>query len=303
MTYSTEGEEVVLKSRMQEICKSGSVRGLVADSPKRGGGHEAYSTNLQVRFREGPRGGLPKGVGREAYSTVAFQSFRFHTLGPHVGTCGWNTLGRDGDSVTWRFDVVCQQPPRTSIVASLVMPWDTIDTLRTWHPCVQVKNNGTLSDSVWVALRFSDTLSDRTVYADSSHLLLHGGQSVDVSFRSIRFNVPGPYHGQLALRGLHGEEETVDWDFWVDGNLGVEERSVSAGVDVAPSVVRGVLFLLPSHFTLHSSLFSLSGQKVMALRSGANDVSALSPGVYFVRSEPSAVVREPLAVTKVVIAR
>jgi len=275
----------------------------VADSPKRGGGHEAYSTNLQVRFREGPRGGLPKGVGREAYSTVAFQSFRFHTLGPHVGTCGWNTLGRDGDSVTWRFDVVCQQPPRTSIVASLVMPWDTIDTLRTWHPCVQVKNNGTLSDSVWVALRFSDTLSDRTVYADSSHLLLHGGQSVDVSFRSIRFNVPGPYHGQLALRGLHGEEETVDWDFWVDGNLGVEERSVSAGVDVAPSVVRGVLFLLPSHFTLHSSLFSLSGQKVMALRSGANDVSALSPGVYFVRSEPSAVVREPLAVTKVVIAR
>jgi len=57
MTYSTEGEEVVLKSRMQEICKSGSVRGLVADSPKRGGGHEAYSTNLQVRFREGAGGG------------------------------------------------------------------------------------------------------------------------------------------------------------------------------------------------------------------------------------------------------
>jgi len=44
MTYSTEGEEVVPKSRMQEICTSGSVRGLVADSPKRGGGHEAYST-------------------------------------------------------------------------------------------------------------------------------------------------------------------------------------------------------------------------------------------------------------------
>ena len=34
MTYSTEGEEVVLKSRMQEICTSGSVRGLVVDSPK-----------------------------------------------------------------------------------------------------------------------------------------------------------------------------------------------------------------------------------------------------------------------------
>ena len=34
MTYSTEGEEVVLKSRMREICTSGSVRGLVVDSPK-----------------------------------------------------------------------------------------------------------------------------------------------------------------------------------------------------------------------------------------------------------------------------
>jgi len=43
MTYSTEGEEVVLKSRMREICKSGSVRGLVVDSHK-GVGHEAYST-------------------------------------------------------------------------------------------------------------------------------------------------------------------------------------------------------------------------------------------------------------------
>jgi len=34
MTYSTEGEEVVLKSRMREICKSGSVRGLVVDSQR-----------------------------------------------------------------------------------------------------------------------------------------------------------------------------------------------------------------------------------------------------------------------------
>jgi len=43
MTYSTEGEEVVL-SRMREIRTSGSVRGLVADSPQKGVGHEAYST-------------------------------------------------------------------------------------------------------------------------------------------------------------------------------------------------------------------------------------------------------------------
>ena len=34
MTYSTEGEEVVLKSRMQEICTSGSVRRLMMDSER-----------------------------------------------------------------------------------------------------------------------------------------------------------------------------------------------------------------------------------------------------------------------------
>jgi|GEM_PF-5589695 len=50
MTYSTEGEEVVL-SRMREIRTSGSVRGLVADSPQKGVGHEAYSTDLPLRAR------------------------------------------------------------------------------------------------------------------------------------------------------------------------------------------------------------------------------------------------------------
>jgi len=45
MTHPTEGEEVLLKSRMRGICKSGSVRGLVVDSRKRVG-HEAYSTTL-----------------------------------------------------------------------------------------------------------------------------------------------------------------------------------------------------------------------------------------------------------------
>jgi len=34
-----------------------------------------------------------------------------------------------------------------------------------------------------------------------------------------------------------------------------------------------------------------AGRKVLDLRPGANDISRLSPGVYFVRSEPSAVGR------------
>jgi len=70
-----------------------------------------------------------------------------------------------------------------------------------------------------------------------------------------------------------------------DSAGGVEETMNDARgtMNTRATIVRGVLFLLPSHLTLHPSLFSLSGQKVMSLRPGANDVSGLAPGVYFVR--------------------
>ena len=64
-----------------------------------------------------------------------------------------------------------------------------------------------------------------------------------------------------------------------------------------PTIVSGVLRLPLSQFTLHSSLFSLSGQKVMALRPGPNDVSRLAPGVYFVHAARDRAVRKVL-VTK-----
>jgi hypothetical protein len=61
------------------------------------------------------------------------------------------------------------------------------------------------------------------------------------------------------------------------------------------TIIRGVLFLPPSLLSPPSSLFSLDGRKVLNLRPGANDVSALSPGVYFVRSVPSAVAKVVIA--------
>jgi hypothetical protein len=97
--------------------------------------------------------------------------------------------------------------------------------------------------------------------------------------------------------------------------LGVEETP-NAEVRTAnpmPTIVRGVLVLdelgtrseLPERNSVMSraALLDASGRKVMDLRTGVNDVTHLAPGIYFVRSEPSAVGRQPSAVIKVVIAR
>jgi len=81
------------------------------------------------------------------------------------------------------------------------------------------------------------------------------------------------YYGSVFLRRNITQTGVVE-------TMNDERGTMNAG----PTIVRGVLFLSASTSTLHSSLFSLSGQKVMALHPGANDVSGLSPGVYFVRA-------------------
>ncbi|GEM_PF-4072404 len=53
-----------------------------------------------------------------------------------------------------------------------------------------------------------------------------------------------------------------------------------------PTIVRGILNLQPAIYNLQSEivLLDVGGRKVLTLKPGANDVSTLSPGVYFVRS-------------------
>jgi len=72
------------------------------------------------------------------------------------------------------------------------------------------------------------------------------------------------------------------------------------------TIIRNVLFL-PEASSLKpqatSCLLDICGRRVMDLAPGANVVRALAPGVYFVRADPSAVSRQPLAVTKVVLTR
>ena len=85
-----------------------------------------------------------------------------------------------------------------------------------------------------------------------------------------------------------------------------ETPNAAARTTNVPTIVRGVLFLPVAsrdEAEATSVLLDISGRKVLDLRAGANDVRQLAPGVYFVRPEPSAVSRQPSAVTKVVLAR
>jgi YVTN family beta-propeller protein len=84
-----------------------------------------------------------------------------------------------------------------------------------------------------------------------------------------------------------------------------DERGV---MSVGPSIVRGVLFL-PKMGTVPSgtvpvfgpSLLDINGRRVLELHQGANDVSRLSPGVYFVREAQAQAHAQ--AIHKVVVTR
>jgi YVTN family beta-propeller protein len=71
---------------------------------------------------------------------------------------------------------------------------------------------------------------------------------------------------------------------------GVEEspRPQATSFKLGPTIIRGVLFLgdCPRTGTVPKTvLLDISGRKVLDLKPGPNDVSALAPGVYFVRNE------------------
>ena len=81
---------------------------------------------------------------------------------------------------------------------------------------------------------------------------------------------------------------------------GAVEETPNAEVgtpDRGPTIVRGVLRLADgsSASSSPSLLLDISGRKVLNLQPGANDVSSLAPGVYFVQANP--------AVVKVLVAR
>ncbi|MBN2465516.1 exo-alpha-sialidase [candidate division WOR-3 bacterium] len=90
-----------------------------------------------------------------------------------------------------------------------------------------------------------------------------------------------------AVHVLWHDNRDGNWEIYYKRNLtagGVEEhrRLTADGREPSATIVRGVLRVPVSLFTIHYSLFDMTGRRVMALAPGPNDVSHLAPGVYFI---------------------
>jgi len=87
--------------------------------------------------------------------------------------------------------------------------------------------------------------------------------------------------------------------------INVRPTELARAPERFPTIVRNVLLLgdCPRIGTVpKAALLDISGRKVLDLRVGANDVSRLPAGIYFVRSS-SGVTRSASSVTKVVVSR
>jgi hypothetical protein len=193
---------------------------------------------------------------------------------PHISYFG--SRGDDGDLCyaervggAWRTDIVDPGPPGCK------RGWDNWiarDRSGTYHISYHAHNEG--------QLRYA-----RGTYGNwqSEFVNSVGGWNVGSSIDLDELDRPviAYVHEDQAFRlylsaayDLTGIEDTAD-----GGRMKAELP--------LPTIVRGVLRLPVSPFTIHTSLFDMTGRQVMALHPGANDVRMLAPGVYFIREAVS----------------
>jgi hypothetical protein len=95
---------------------------------------------------------------------------------------------------------------------------------------------------------------------------------------------------------------------WIDSMAGVAEshKPQATSSRAGTSVVRGVLFLPDDRGPRtgdRAALLDVAGRKALELKPGANDVSRLSPGVYFIKKPRTEDGRLRIETHKVVLTR
>ena len=173
-----------------------------------------------------------------------------------------------------------QMPRVTSDEAGFRVLWHRWEyTDSTIFAAARVDTAGNVSHvGDWFGMPGSDNGFD-AVYGSGPELLLLFSCWTDTAL--------GRYYGADRLWGRFGQVPGIEQA----GNG--QQRNATGGA----TLVCGVLFLPPSLLSPPSSLLSIDGRKVMVLKPGANDVSRLSPGIYFVRKA------QTQAVMKVIRAR
>ncbi len=121
----------------------------------------------------------------------------------------------------------------------------------------------------------------------------------------------GMHPGAMVWTPLQGRLYVANRGSYIsvirDSGGGIEETmdDERGTMNAAPTVIRGVLNLevgSRQQSADRAELLDVSGRMVMDLKSGANDVRALAPGIYFVR-QASGVERGASSVSKVVVTR
>ena len=186
-----------------------------------------------------------------------------------------------------------------------------ITASRDGTPCAVYYVSGYLrceQDTIWpadvfdAAVRVDSQGRRYTAFVNTGSVLYFAYKDTRWHFRTVP-GVTGVTSCDMVLSENNQPEiayKTADGVFiaWGVDVTGVEDEWESADASALQSVIRSVLFLpgAPSLKPQAASLLDITGRKVMALHPGANDVSGLSPGVYFVREAQAQALRKVILV-------
>jgi hypothetical protein len=176
-----------------------------------------------------------------------------------------------------------------------------------WMPCGTPTLYTAYASPYWVlSLWVSDRAGNPDIYVRGYPSSVEDGR-VD-SDPADDVNPTATTMGLTMNWCLWQSNRSGNWDIWgsyVYATGVTETRNAEVQMTIAgPTVVRGVLTVPASGVMRDAScvLLDAAGRNVMALHEGANDVSGLAPGVYFMRSA-SDVERLASSVRKVVVLR
>ena len=169
-------------------------------------------------------------------------------------------------------------------VMYILAPAGDVDSGTVVVPAAVVANNGTMADMARVKLTVSDG------YIDSTSTPLQPGVVDTTYFSDWTALQLGTFAVRCTVGGIRGD--LIPANNLLVGEVrvttsGISEQGELPGRAERPAtVVRDVLFVpTPEGRRLSAVLFDVNGREVMDVFPGANPVSHLSPGVYYLRVE------------------